>query len=103
MGQESEKEVRLKAFQGYQVTEALCREGGANADWKFLHCLPRKEQEVDDQVRTVYFRSSRPFTLKGTRFSMAPDHLCLLNQTIENGPSWRCSSKSFLCDDAHRC
>ena len=50
MGQEAEKEERLKAFKGYQVTEALCREGGANADWKFLHCLPRKEHEVDDEV-----------------------------------------------------
>jgi len=50
MGQEAEKEERLKAFKGYQVTEALCREGGANTDWKFLHCLPRKEHEVDDEV-----------------------------------------------------
>lgn len=50
MGQEAEKAERLKAFQGYQVTEELCREGGANPDWKFLHCLPRKPQEVDDEV-----------------------------------------------------
>ncbi|KAI0315410.1 Aspartate/ornithine carbamoyltransferase [Amylostereum chailletii] len=50
MGQEAEKEQRLKDFQGYQVTEALCREGGANPDWKFLHCLPRKQHEVDDEV-----------------------------------------------------
>lgn len=53
MGQEAEKEERLEAFKGYQVTEALCREGGAKADWKFLHCLPRKEQEVDDEVSDV--------------------------------------------------
>jgi ornithine carbamoyltransferase len=50
MGQEAEKAQRLKDFQGYQITEALCREGGANPDWKFLHCLPRKENEVDDEV-----------------------------------------------------
>ncbi|KAJ3527380.1 hypothetical protein NMY22_g9812 [Coprinellus aureogranulatus] len=50
MGQEAEKAERLKAFEGYQVTEQLCREGGANPDWKFLHCLPRKQQEVDDEV-----------------------------------------------------
>jgi ornithine carbamoyltransferase len=50
MGQEAEKAQRLKDFQGYQVTEALCREGGAKPDWKFLHCLPRKENEVDDEV-----------------------------------------------------
>lgn len=50
MGQEAEKAERLKAFEGYQVTEELCREGGANPDWKFLHCLPRKPHEVDDEV-----------------------------------------------------
>lgn len=50
MGQEAEKAERLKAFQGYQVTEQLCREGGANPDWKFMHCLPRKPHEVDDEV-----------------------------------------------------
>ena len=58
MGQEAEKEERLKAFQGYQVTEALCREGGAKPNWKFLHSLPRKPQyseEVDDEVWVALF------------------------------------------------
>jgi ornithine carbamoyltransferase len=50
MGQEAEKEERLRAFQGYQVTEQMCREGGAKKEWKFLHCLPRKQHEVDDEV-----------------------------------------------------
>ncbi|KZT60510.1 ornithine carbamoyltransferase [Calocera cornea HHB12733] len=50
MGQESEKAARLRAFAGYQVTEALCKQGGAAEDWKFLHCLPRKPDEVDDGV-----------------------------------------------------
>ncbi|KAI0349847.1 mitochondrial ornithine carbamoyltransferase [Trametes cingulata] len=50
MGQEAEKAQRLKDFAGYQVTEQLCREGGANPDWKFMHCLPRKQDEVDDEV-----------------------------------------------------
>ena len=50
MGQEAEKEQRLKDFAGYQVTEVLCRQGGANPNWKFLHCLPRKKDEVDDEV-----------------------------------------------------
>lgn len=50
MGQEAEKEERLKAFAGYQVTEELCAQGGANPEWKFLHCLPRKQHEVDDEV-----------------------------------------------------
>ncbi|PCH34715.1 ornithine carbamoyltransferase [Wolfiporia cocos MD-104 SS10] len=50
MGQEAEKEQRIKDFQGYQVTEQMCRDGGAKADWRFMHCLPRKSQEVDDEV-----------------------------------------------------
>lgn len=40
-----------------QVTEALCKEGGANPDWKFLHCLPRKPDEVDDEARS-YLRDA---------------------------------------------
>lgn len=54
MGQEAEAAQRLSDFQGYQVTEALCKEGGANPDWKFLHCLPRKKNEVDDEVRRLF-------------------------------------------------
>lgn len=54
MGQEAEKAQRLKDFEGYQVTEELCREGGAKADWKFMHCLPRKQDEVDDEVGPLF-------------------------------------------------
>lgn len=50
MGQEDEKVQRLHDFQGYQVTEAMCKEGGAKKDWVFMHCLPRKSDEVDDEV-----------------------------------------------------
>lgn len=53
MGQEAEAEQRLKDFAGYQVTEELCREGGAKPDWIFLHCLPRKKNEVDDDVSAL--------------------------------------------------
>jgi Aspartate/ornithine carbamoyltransferase, Asp/Orn binding domain len=53
MGQEAEYEQRVRDFAGYQVTEALCREGGAQPGWKFMHCLPRKKHEVDDEVRTL--------------------------------------------------
>ena len=65
MGQEAEKEERLRAFQGYQVTEALCREGGAKPDWKFLHCLPRKQNEVDDEVGVDYIVSDFTQRLRG--------------------------------------
>jgi ornithine carbamoyltransferase len=59
MGQEEEKAARLSAFEGYQVSEKLCEEAGAKPDWKFMHCLPRKQEEVDDDVfygkRSVVF------------------------------------------------
>eukprot|EP00940_MAST-03C_sp_MAST-3C-sp2_P001905 g1905.t1 len=48
MGQEAEKALRLRAFRGYQVTNEMARD--ANADWIFLHCLPRKPEECDDEV-----------------------------------------------------
>ncbi|GMM53212.1 ornithine carbamoyltransferase [Starmerella bacillaris] len=60
MGQESEKVQKLKEFAGFQVTEAL----GANAKpgWKFMHCLPRHNEEVDDEVfygdRSVVFEEA---------------------------------------------
>ncbi|EXJ58340.1 ornithine carbamoyltransferase [Cladophialophora yegresii CBS 114405] len=50
MGQESEKQKRLQAFAGYQVTEELAKRGGAAEDWKFMHCLPRHQEEVSDEV-----------------------------------------------------
>jgi ornithine carbamoyltransferase len=50
MGQESEKQKRLEAFSGYQITEDLGKRGGAAEDWKFMHCLPRHPEEVSDEV-----------------------------------------------------
>ncbi|KAJ3140074.1 ornithine carbamoyltransferase [Physocladia obscura] len=50
MGQEAEKSAKLRAFAGYKVTEAMARDGGAKSDWHFMHCLPRKLEEVDDEV-----------------------------------------------------
>ncbi len=48
MGQDEEYEARIKAFNGYQVTEELGK--FANPNWKFMHCLPRKQHEVNDEV-----------------------------------------------------
>ncbi|KAG6032631.1 hypothetical protein E4U41_007179 [Claviceps citrina] len=50
MGQEAEKQKRLKAFEGYQITNDLARRGGAREGWKFMHCLPRHPEEVADEV-----------------------------------------------------
>lgn len=55
MGQDTERAAKLKAFDGFQVTMDLATKGGAKPQWKFMHCLPRKPQEVSDQV----FYSSR--------------------------------------------
>jgi ornithine carbamoyltransferase len=50
MGQEQEKAKRLKAFTDYKVTNKLAERGGADPAWKFMHCLPRYAQEVEDAV-----------------------------------------------------
>jgi ornithine carbamoyltransferase len=55
MGQESEKEQRLKDFAGYQVTSGMAAKGGAKKDWKFMHCLPRKQEEVSDEVSPPHY------------------------------------------------
>jgi ornithine carbamoyltransferase len=49
MGQEEESAIRLKAFAPYQVNEELM--SFANADCKFMHCLPaHREEEVSTGV-----------------------------------------------------
>lgn len=50
MGQGTEKEKRMKAFSGFQVTTDLAKRGGAREGWKFMHCLPRHQEEVSDEV-----------------------------------------------------
>lgn len=50
MGQEEEKEKRMKAFEGFQITPELAQRGGAKEGWKFMHCLPRHPEEVNDEV-----------------------------------------------------
>ena len=49
MGQESEKEKKIKAFEGYQVNKALVSH--ARKDYIFLHCLPAyRGYEVSDEI-----------------------------------------------------
>jgi len=50
MGQEAEAKARMKAFEGYKITEELMAKGKASDDWIFLHCLPRHQEEVSDDV-----------------------------------------------------
>ncbi|EPX70647.1 ornithine carbamoyltransferase Arg3 [Schizosaccharomyces octosporus yFS286] len=48
MGQEAERQVRLKQFAGFQVTEKIMQL--AKPHCKFMHCLPRHPEEVSDAV-----------------------------------------------------
>jgi len=49
MGQEDEKEERIRAFEGYMVDDAMMAEADSNAI--FLHCLPAyRGQEVSESV-----------------------------------------------------
>ena len=48
MGQEDEYAARIKQFEGYQVNENLMSYAKENA--VFLHCLPRHQEEVNDEV-----------------------------------------------------
>ncbi len=49
MGQETERDQRLRAFAGFTVDEALMK--GAGADAVFLHCLPaHRGEEVATEV-----------------------------------------------------
>uniref|UniRef100_W5MML8 ornithine carbamoyltransferase n=1 Tax=Lepisosteus oculatus TaxID=7918 RepID=W5MML8_LEPOC len=78
MGQEEEKKKRLQDFHGYQITmQTGCV---AAPDWTFLHCLPRKPEEVDDQVfyssRSLVFpeAENRKWTVMGLMVSLLTDY-----------------------------
>ncbi|EPY51808.1 ornithine carbamoyltransferase Arg3 [Schizosaccharomyces cryophilus OY26] len=48
MGQEAERQARLKQFAGFQVTEKIMQL--AKPHCKFMHCMPRHPEEVSDGV-----------------------------------------------------
>lgn len=98
MGQEAEKAQRLNDFAGYQVTMDLAKRGGAKSDWKFMHCLPRKSEEVDDEVfysdRSLVFpeaenRKVRPRSRFSTRRASRTNSILTFS-----GPLQRSSSHS---------
>ncbi|XP_042316800.1 ornithine transcarbamylase, mitochondrial isoform X2 [Sceloporus undulatus] len=78
MGQEEEKQKRVKAFQGYQITMQTCKV--ASPDWTFLHCLPRKPEEVDDEVfyspQSLVFQEAenRKWTIMAVMVSLLTDY-----------------------------
>ncbi|RCK64859.1 Ornithine carbamoyltransferase, mitochondrial [Candida viswanathii] len=50
MGEEAQKVAKLKQFDGYQITQKMCQDGKVASNWKFMHCLPRHQEEVADDV-----------------------------------------------------
>jgi ornithine carbamoyltransferase len=49
MGQEEERQQRLRAFAGWTVDAALMKAAGDDA--VFMHCLPaHRDEEVSDEV-----------------------------------------------------
>ena len=48
MGQENEKAEKLKHFKGYQINGELVK--NAKPDFIFMHCLPRHQEEVTDEI-----------------------------------------------------
>ncbi|XP_071954800.1 ornithine transcarbamylase, mitochondrial-like isoform X2 [Antedon mediterranea] len=79
MGQEEEKLARLKAFEGYQVNKKMTEV--ASSDWCFLHCLPRKPEEVDDEVfysdRSLVWdeAENRKWTVMAVMLTLLKDHV----------------------------
>ncbi|XP_069617720.1 ornithine transcarbamylase, mitochondrial [Ranitomeya imitator] len=78
MGQEEEKKKRLQDFTGYQITMQTAKLAASN--WTFLHCLPRKPEEVDDEVfyspKSLVFQEAenRKWTIMGVMVSLLTDY-----------------------------
>lgn len=78
MGQEEEKKKRLQDFKGYQITMQTAKLAAPN--WTFLHCLPRKPEEVDDEVfyspKSLVFQEAenRKWTIMGVMVSLLTDY-----------------------------
>ncbi|KAM8974965.1 ornithine transcarbamylase, mitochondrial [Pelodytes ibericus] len=78
MGQEAEKKQRLMDFKGYQITMQMGNVASPN--WIFLHCLPRKPEEVDDEVfyspKSLVFQEAenRKWTIMGVMVSLLTDY-----------------------------
>lgn len=91
MGQEAEKKERLRVFDGFRVTSDLARRGGAKEDWKFMHCLPRHPEEVEDAVfyhptRSLVFTEAENRLWAAIAVLVCPFFLCS-NLTIQSRTS----------------
>ncbi|ANB14819.1 ornithine carbamoyltransferase [Sugiyamaella lignohabitans] len=81
MGQEEEKQLRLKQFAGYQVTQEMAAQGGAKENWKFMHCLPRKQEEVNDEI----FYSDRSLVFEEAENRLYSAIACLEGFVVNKG------------------
>lgn len=59
MGEELQKQAKLEQFKGYQIDRKMVSKGGVASEWVFMHCLPRHQEEVADDV--FYSPESRVF------------------------------------------
>lgn len=50
MGEELQKIAKLKQFAGYQIDANLIKLSQVASNWIFMHCLPRHQEEVADDV-----------------------------------------------------
>lgn len=50
MGEEAQKQSKLKQFSGFQISQDMIKKSNIAQDWKFMHCLPRHPEEVADDV-----------------------------------------------------
>eukprot|EP00794_Sanderia_malayensis_P002650 gene2650-3067_t len=84
MGQEEEKAMRMKAFADYQVTKKMTSLAAEN--WCFLHCLPRKSEEVDDETfysdRSLVWQEAenRKWTVMSVMLHLLKDYQPTSNQ-----------------------
>ncbi|XP_072026377.1 ornithine transcarbamylase, mitochondrial-like [Amphiura filiformis] len=78
LGQEEELKHRIKAFEGFQLT--MTHAALADKDWCFLHCLPRRQEEVDDELfycdRSLVWQeaNNRKWTVMAVFLSLLRDH-----------------------------
>jgi ornithine carbamoyltransferase len=110
MGQEAESARRLKAFAGYQITNELAKRGGAKEGWRFMHCLPRHQEEVADEVfygkRSLVFQEAEnrlwaaigksPFGSKHYFLLLRKIHSCVRRVCREQRENYLKKSKNSM-------
>ena len=78
MGEEAEADVRRVAFAGWRVDDALMN--AAEADAKFLHCLPAHRGEevtnavLDGPASAVWLQAVNRMHAKRALFAFLMDH-----------------------------